>query len=558
MKKTIIPSLSTYISALFLILVLTNCKVAKSLRQLNQTDVSYSEYTSEGKDYVFIDMVHVRKPEFYENVMSSISEAKANDYVLFYEYIDFDLASEEEKLKIREMVGFIPSPEGYANMLGALISQGYKAQDNNEFLGIVNDKDYNVDVTPSELIEAYESRYGAIEITETNRATPISQAIKPSVPNEQMKTVILDFRNEYLAKAIHESDHDKILVLYGAEHREGLFLELQKLNATWKEKSPSLLADVKMKQPANPIVEDGHIEKIQNKMGVRVSISNDIEGFIVDDGVGQRYEIFPNTSTVGTVKLIYKFFSLNLTKFYPNLSGDNTDTAIKGETSNFSIGSNLNFNRWVNRIEYTRTTGYYLENTSDYLQNWNPGDPYIQFPDLQFSGVHGSTGYKLNPRLSFNAITQQSERQLLSAGSIIPRFTYRFFTIDDKTPITGTSVTQKTNNRELMIGVGYYHTIVKNDFYLSLGLTPSVGKHYTKLTTRSATASEENSRNTVMTRLDGMAALGYNGELFFAGLETTFNASSYNQENATASIGNSRFIYQIFAGYRFNIPKSLR
>lgn len=533
---------------------LTNCQVAKTVKQLSNTDVNYTQYTNGEKEYLFVEMTHFAKPTFYQNVENSIEYAKENDYVLFYEYLDIDKGTDLEKRKLKEMTGLVPSPEGYALMLKPLLDQGYAIQDNDQFLGKVNDLDFNADVDLSTLLAAYEEKYGEIVITEENQNAPIMQAIKPSIPQEQTMSIIRDFRNAELAKMISDSEYDKIVVVYGAAHRPGLLEELQKIDSNWKQVPATALKEVKMLLPPNPIVEDGYIEKFENKLGVKLALTNDLEGFEVDAG-NNRFEILPNTSTLTSIKLIYKSMSLRLVKFYPDLFGDDSDNVEKGETSNWSMGGNLNFKNWLNYLEYTKTKGYYLKNTGDFDPNWVAGDPYIQFPDLEYRGFHGTTGYKLNPKLSFFAFTLQTERQLKSAGSFIPRVYYRFFTIEDKTPITATSTSQKSNMTELLMGIGYYHTFVYNNFYFTAGLTPSIGKNYTKITIRSTNPDVESKQNSTLFRMDGSAALGYNGDRFFYGFETKYNASSYNQGNTTASIGNARFFYQLFLGYRFKMPK---
>lgn len=58
----------------------------------------------------------------------------------------------------------------------------------------------------------------------------------PSEPNKRMMAVVLDYRNDYLAKAIQESEYSKIIVLYGGRHEKGLVKDLKELDSTWKKK----------------------------------------------------------------------------------------------------------------------------------------------------------------------------------------------------------------------------------------------------------------------------------------------------------------------------------
>lgn len=46
---------------------------------------------------------------------------------------------------------------------------------------------------------------------------------------KQVRSIILDYRNQYLATKIRESGYQRIIVIYGADHQKGLLEELQRL-----------------------------------------------------------------------------------------------------------------------------------------------------------------------------------------------------------------------------------------------------------------------------------------------------------------------------------------
>lgn len=139
---------------------------------LQATEAEYADYKSESKQIRFVPMSHVSTRAFYSDVEKQVKEAKEDGYVLFYEYVDFDKASETEKRKLRKMVGFIPSPEGYQKLLGNLDKEKYAIQENEQFLHQVNDLDFNVDVSPQDILNEYEKRYGELVLTEEDMNTP--------------------------------------------------------------------------------------------------------------------------------------------------------------------------------------------------------------------------------------------------------------------------------------------------------------------------------------------------------------------------------------------------
>ena len=212
---------------------LQSCQTVKAVKMIQATEAEYVDYKSGAKQMRFVPMVHVSTKEFYADVERLVKEAKKDGYVLFYEYVDFDKATETEQRKLRKLVGFIPSPEGYDEMLGGLDKERYATQENEQFLNQVNEKDFNVDVSPQDILKEYERRYGELTLTEEDLNTPVRERMKPSEPKKQTMAVVIDYRNDYLSKAIQESKYNKIIVLYGAKHEKGLIKDLKALDKSW-------------------------------------------------------------------------------------------------------------------------------------------------------------------------------------------------------------------------------------------------------------------------------------------------------------------------------------
>ncbi|OIQ19284.1 MAG: hypothetical protein BM557_06155 [Flavobacterium sp. MedPE-SWcel] len=202
---------------------------------IKETKASYTDYSNKDKQIRFVKMHHIGKEEFYADVATIVENAKNKNYVLFYEWIDFDIATDIEKRKARKLVGFIPSPEGYKKLLKQLGDETLVVQKNDQYLNLVNNKDFRVDFTPKELIKSYESKYGMLVLNDEDKNTPIEDFIEVKLPQEQVNEVILNDRNKYLANKIIKSNHSKIIVLYGAAHEVGLVELLQENDANWKE-----------------------------------------------------------------------------------------------------------------------------------------------------------------------------------------------------------------------------------------------------------------------------------------------------------------------------------
>ena len=304
-----------------------------------------------------------------------------------------------------------------------------------------------------------------------------------------------------------------------------------------------------IKDTLNTITEDGWIEKMNDKIAIDLSFNNSYEIFEVKTS-DNKYNLYPNTPTNLRLKLNYKIISLSF-QFAPDFIPGNGDEDLKGNTKSFELGTSLIVKHWFFDLSYSKVKGFYLENSDDYITRAKE-DPYIQFPDLNYKGFALTSGYFNNTKFSFRSLTSQTERQLKSAGSFIPAFNFRYYTIDDKSQ--GTS-SQKTSNIEASIGPGYAHTfVVKENFYLSLGLLTNFGYLRTKLTTRFPTGNINTTQDNFIFRWDYKTGIGYNGKKFYTGLYANVSGTEYKQENTTAVNFETRVFYHLFFGMRIKSP----
>ena len=299
-------------------------------------------------------------------------------------------------------------------------------------------------------------------------------------------------------------------------------------------------------------IEDGYIEKMSGKLVMNLSLNNQYETFEVRSQ-NTRTVLYPNAETNLHLKLNYRFISFGF-QFTPIFLPGNGDEDTKGETKSFGLGTALVFKHWFGDINYSKVKGYYLENTADFSPI-RPSDPFIQFPDLIFKSLALNIGYSSNSRFSFRSLTSQTERQLKSAGSFIPAVNFRYYTVNDKSPAV---TTQKSRNIETSIGPGYIYTFVaKEKFYLSLGLSGSVGYLNTKITTRGLTEDTLTHQDNFIYRWDGKTGVGYNGTKFYTGLYTNLSGTQYKQENTTVLNFDTRVYFNAFFGIRIDAPEYL-
>jgi hypothetical protein len=181
----------------------------------------------------FIPMIHEGEPGFYEDVAKQVKRLKARGADLYYEFIDFNAATDADKRRIRAMLGFLPTPEFYAEN----VSDGMVAQNNSMFLGFPGGQDVNVDVTPKELADAYEEMIGPLQISEEIGTAPMDSFVMPTADVTQITRVTIEWRNQRLAQAINDAKGD-VVVLYGAAHAAGTLRELRALDSRWRRLDP--------------------------------------------------------------------------------------------------------------------------------------------------------------------------------------------------------------------------------------------------------------------------------------------------------------------------------
>jgi hypothetical protein len=252
---------------LFLSIFNLTCKPITTLKKMASQDVNVEWWlNNQNKSVGYISMVHAGQSSFYKNVRDSIIKYKGNGYTIFYEGVklkgqSFSSALSKEEIfqylkypevkirnldtltklvylfKLRRMVGLIPDSTSYSNLLQNLnLIKGAVSQPSWSTLGITKD-DVNADISFEDIVNTYEKKYGRIQLAQIdfalqlNESLPNSLRLKPS----KVHSVIIDYRDSQLAHYIEDSNFQKILVIYGADHKNGTFSFLRHLDSSWQK-----------------------------------------------------------------------------------------------------------------------------------------------------------------------------------------------------------------------------------------------------------------------------------------------------------------------------------
>lgn len=239
------------------------------------------EYTITNWDkiVVFQSMSHIAKQNFYNEVEKNIQKFKSNSWVYFYEWVKPWTKESSEKFDEALWINF--TPDLYKHM-----SRLYWVtfQDNNRFLWLVNNLDFNVDLDLDQIIKIYEekkinkknkkdaenkqiinaseeilNKLNLLKDKELEVLIYINQAILNLVIkndkeakellkdfwNQDLFSVILDERNDNLSKEIMSSKYSKIYITYWLLHFEWVFELLKKQDSNWKIVKTNYLYPIK-------------------------------------------------------------------------------------------------------------------------------------------------------------------------------------------------------------------------------------------------------------------------------------------------------------------------
>ena len=195
-----------------------------------------SDYTDGTRSVRFVAMQHIAPPAYYEAARDVLRDAQRDGYVHFYEFVDMYRLDDVGQRKIRRLTQFLPMPDIYAGLarqLGEQLGTELVAQQFEDLVGLVDDRDVNADIAPEEFLRRVEEAVGTIELTAEDLSTPLTEPVSTGIPAERWAPVVLDSRNANLAARVHAAGDERIVISYGAAHEPGWLAEMQKLDARW-------------------------------------------------------------------------------------------------------------------------------------------------------------------------------------------------------------------------------------------------------------------------------------------------------------------------------------
>lgn len=302
-----------------------------------------------------------------------------------------------------------------------------------------------------------------------------------------------------------------------------------------------------------------YVQNLSHVISLKTNINDNVESFYVT-APGTEYDLRPNTNLANSYNFSYEFIIFSFS-YNPGFINRNIDEDQNGKTKIIRFGTDLGLGPYiVQHLSYQKIRGFYLHNTEDFNPAWQEDDPRFQVPKLNYLSWHGKTTYRPNTKYSIFSTIASNQRQLRSAGSFIYSLSYRYYIVDDRTALTGTNSSQRSDNLEFIGSIGYaYNYVLNQRFYVSAGLFPGIGLVHSKLITRLPSETVETKDDSRLHKLEGFVALGYDTGKFFTGAQLNiFSAKRYQTNNNGNAIFNNRSSFEVFIGFRFKPPGFLQ
>ncbi|WP_081709390.1 DUF4421 family protein [Flavobacterium cauense] len=285
---------------------------------------------------------------------------------------------------------------------------------------------------------------------------------------------------------------------------------------------------------------DEFIEYYDDYFTTRIGFSNNFNSYTLNDKNNNlKFNLTPNQKLKSTFTFLFRFIEIDIA-YTPKFIKFNNDDAENGTTKFFNIGTRLYHKKWMQNIQYSKTTGYYVAVSDLGISGDN-----IIFPDFKVSKMGGSTSYIFNSNYSFRAVFKQNEWQKKSAGSFVPTLSYYYTRISDNTPASN-------NIYDIAIAPAYcYNWVILEKILLSGGVSGGIGYNYTGVVYDDDTPSKAVDGITYQTEFK--LAIGYNSPKFYSGISADIN-SFYHKIDSNISVKDQQTFFEFFLGYRFKVP----
>lgn len=139
----------------------------------------------------FQSMQHIWSQNFYDNVIENIKEVKSNSWVLYFEWVRPWKETNHDKFNGLLWVKLDATTYSSISKIYWLVEQN-----NKDFLNIINDKDYNVDISIDDIVNIFEKKYWKVKTISNTSSWKVEEdwvVNVEKITNESTKKLIEKF-----------------------------------------------------------------------------------------------------------------------------------------------------------------------------------------------------------------------------------------------------------------------------------------------------------------------------------------------------------------------------
>ena len=245
----------------------------------------------------------------------------------------------------------------------------------------------------------------------------------------------------------------------------------------------------------------------------------------------------------------YKFLAIGIS-FTPSFLLDTKNLEELEKSESYSVSLNFFYSdQWRQELGFSYNKGFF---------NDNGVTDAPTYANTSISTIEGSTFYIANNNFSYRAHYAQTERQLQSAGSLVPRIRYAFSVFKPNImTFESTGSTKTINSFDFLAQLGYLYTFVYHKkWFATVGAHPGIGYNISRYNYESNIKKDETFNNVSLLFSSGLN-IGYNSYRWFFGLSydyRNYNASNNLQEDFSSDTN----VFSVYLGYRLNDNKPMR
>ncbi|MFC4634784.1 hypothetical protein ACFO3O_12755 [Dokdonia ponticola] len=220
------------------LLLLTSCK-SKLINIYLENQGVYDKHVSlhhlqneKEKEIIFIPLFHIGTQEFYNDISSKIDSLDKQGFYFYYELVE--VTNNDTILRKHKKISGKPyGKTGNLDIINSLSNGKFKpkekiiSQPNYSSLGLNKLNSKNVDITLEEIVYLYEKKLGKIFLEPCDYETTLYElTVCNDIITKKNKEVLTDlrlnYRNQVVIKEIISDSRQKIVIIYGKGHYEGI------------------------------------------------------------------------------------------------------------------------------------------------------------------------------------------------------------------------------------------------------------------------------------------------------------------------------------------------